>query len=165
MLQESPQRRPNIYQVVVEVCSMRHRSIPIKDVSDCATLTPGHPLTNPDLHQSNPVPRPEKPATAVAGALRVFSANHRHTEGSSSQTSTVHSRYCANEKRKAYRTHASIPNGKTQPIPSRKGRNHRSFRSSRFGQGRSQDSCSGRARRSLPLVGRVLTASRSWSKV
>jgi AP2-associated kinase len=32
MLQESPQRRPNIYQVVVEVCSMRHRAVPIKDV-------------------------------------------------------------------------------------------------------------------------------------
>jgi AP2-associated kinase len=33
MLRENPQSRPNIYQVVVEVCSMRHRSVPIKDVS------------------------------------------------------------------------------------------------------------------------------------
>ncbi|KAF2637212.1 hypothetical protein P280DRAFT_472390 [Massarina eburnea CBS 473.64] len=32
MLQESPQRRPNIYEVVVEVCSMRHRPVPIKDI-------------------------------------------------------------------------------------------------------------------------------------
>ncbi|KAL5427064.1 hypothetical protein PMIN04_001575 [Paraphaeosphaeria minitans] len=32
MLQENPQRRPNIYQVVVEVCSMRHRAVPIKDI-------------------------------------------------------------------------------------------------------------------------------------
>jgi hypothetical protein len=32
MLRENPQHRPNIYQVVVEVCAMRHRSVPIKDV-------------------------------------------------------------------------------------------------------------------------------------
>lgn len=32
MLRENPQQRPNIYQVVAEVCSMRHRPIPIKDV-------------------------------------------------------------------------------------------------------------------------------------
>ena len=36
MLRENPQHRPNIYQVVAEVCSMRHRPIPIKDV--CLTL-------------------------------------------------------------------------------------------------------------------------------
>jgi hypothetical protein len=32
MLRENPQHRPNIYQVIAEVCSMRHRAIPIKDV-------------------------------------------------------------------------------------------------------------------------------------
>jgi hypothetical protein len=32
MLRETPQQRPNIYQVVVEVCAMRHRSVPISDV-------------------------------------------------------------------------------------------------------------------------------------
>ncbi|KAF1843002.1 Ark1/Prk1 family protein kinase Ppk30 [Cucurbitaria berberidis CBS 394.84] len=32
MLRESPQHRPNIYQVVAEVCSMRHRAVPIKDI-------------------------------------------------------------------------------------------------------------------------------------
>jgi hypothetical protein len=32
MLRENPQQRPNIYQVVAEVCAMRHRSCPIKDV-------------------------------------------------------------------------------------------------------------------------------------
>ncbi|EUC32953.1 hypothetical protein COCCADRAFT_97274 [Bipolaris zeicola 26-R-13] len=32
MLRENPQHRPNIYQVVAEVCSMRHRPIPIKDI-------------------------------------------------------------------------------------------------------------------------------------
>ena len=33
MLRESPQQRPNIYQVVAETCAMRHRACPIKDVS------------------------------------------------------------------------------------------------------------------------------------
>ncbi|KAH7392097.1 hypothetical protein DE146DRAFT_130508 [Phaeosphaeria sp. MPI-PUGE-AT-0046c] len=32
MLREKPQHRPNIYQVVAEVCSMRHRAVPIKDI-------------------------------------------------------------------------------------------------------------------------------------
>jgi hypothetical protein len=32
MLRESPQQRPNIYQVVAETCAMRHRACPIKDV-------------------------------------------------------------------------------------------------------------------------------------
>ncbi|KAH9861291.1 hypothetical protein IAQ61_011028 [Plenodomus lingam] len=32
MLRENPQHRPNIYQVVAEVCAMRHRAIPIKDI-------------------------------------------------------------------------------------------------------------------------------------
>ncbi|KAJ4361937.1 Ark- serine/threonine protein kinase [Neocucurbitaria cava] len=31
-LRENPQHRPNIYQVVAEVCSMRHRACPIKDI-------------------------------------------------------------------------------------------------------------------------------------
>lgn len=33
MLRESPQQRPNIYQVVREVCTMRGKQVPIKDVS------------------------------------------------------------------------------------------------------------------------------------
>ncbi|KAF2824734.1 Ark1/Prk1 family protein kinase Ppk30 [Ophiobolus disseminans] len=32
MLRENPQQRPNIYQVIAEVCSMRHRAVPIKDI-------------------------------------------------------------------------------------------------------------------------------------
>ena len=32
MLRESPQARPNIYQVIREVCSMRGTDVPIKDV-------------------------------------------------------------------------------------------------------------------------------------
>lgn len=33
MLREDPKVRPNIYQVVKEVCSMRGTDVPIKDVS------------------------------------------------------------------------------------------------------------------------------------
>jgi len=32
MLRENPQLRPNIYQVVREVCSIRGTEMPIKDV-------------------------------------------------------------------------------------------------------------------------------------
>lgn len=32
MLLEDPKRRPNIYQVVKETCSMRGTQVPIKDV-------------------------------------------------------------------------------------------------------------------------------------
>lgn len=33
MLRENPQKRPNVYEVVREVCLMRKKEIPIKDVS------------------------------------------------------------------------------------------------------------------------------------
>lgn len=33
MLREDPSDRPNIYQVVREVCAMRGTDVPIKDVS------------------------------------------------------------------------------------------------------------------------------------
>lgn len=45
MLRENPQHRPNIYQVVAEVCSMRHRPIPIKDV--CLTYWLHGPMLRP----------------------------------------------------------------------------------------------------------------------
>jgi hypothetical protein len=53
MLRENPQSRPNIYQVIVEVCSMRHRPIPIKDVCGlpkfcCLPLTT--PRYTPTVH-------------------------------------------------------------------------------------------------------------------
>lgn len=32
MLRENPKLRPNIYQVIVEVCAMRGADVPIKDV-------------------------------------------------------------------------------------------------------------------------------------
>lgn len=33
MLKENPQKRPNIYEVVREVCLMQGKEVPIKDVS------------------------------------------------------------------------------------------------------------------------------------
>lgn len=38
MLRESPKERPNIYQAIVEVCSMKGREVPIKDVSYMSVL-------------------------------------------------------------------------------------------------------------------------------
>lgn len=32
MLKENPQKRPNIYEVVREVCRMQGKKVPIKDV-------------------------------------------------------------------------------------------------------------------------------------
>lgn len=37
MLKESPKQRPNIYQVIKEVCSIRGLPVPIKDVSAALT--------------------------------------------------------------------------------------------------------------------------------
>jgi len=39
MLREDPKKRPNIYQVVQEVCSMRGTTVPIKDVSFVAEFS------------------------------------------------------------------------------------------------------------------------------
>ncbi|KAH3993811.1 hypothetical protein HBI56_187610 [Parastagonospora nodorum] len=54
MLRESPQHRPNIYQVVSEVCSMRHRAVPIKDIYSERTQSEARrnqqlPPTEPDV--------------------------------------------------------------------------------------------------------------------
>ncbi|KAG9190887.1 Serine/threonine-protein kinase [Alternaria panax] len=59
MLRENPQQRPNIYQVVAEVCSMRHRPIPIKDIYSGRTQSEARrdqqlPPTEP--HVSSPPP-------------------------------------------------------------------------------------------------------------
>lgn len=49
MLRESPQARPNIYQVLREACAMQGREPPIKDVSDTrsANLSTLNKLTLP----------------------------------------------------------------------------------------------------------------------
>lgn len=39
MLREDPKARPNIYQVMREVCAMRGTDVPIKDVSPGATIS------------------------------------------------------------------------------------------------------------------------------
>ncbi|KAH7082217.1 hypothetical protein FB567DRAFT_500038 [Paraphoma chrysanthemicola] len=54
MLRENPQHRPNIYQVVAEVCAMRHRAVPIKDIYSGRTHSEARrnqqlPPTEPDV--------------------------------------------------------------------------------------------------------------------
>ena len=48
MLQEKPQARPNIYQVVREVCLMRGTDVPIQDVGSKSWLALNR-LTSPDI--------------------------------------------------------------------------------------------------------------------
>ncbi|KAF1832197.1 hypothetical protein BDW02DRAFT_600138 [Decorospora gaudefroyi] len=60
MLRENPQHRPNIYQVVAEVCSMRHRAIPIKDIYSGRTQSEARrnqqlPPTEPQVSSPPPV--------------------------------------------------------------------------------------------------------------
>ncbi|KAL1797608.1 hypothetical protein ACET3X_004214 [Alternaria dauci] len=60
MLRENPQQRPNIYQVVAEVCSMRHRPIPIKDIYSGRTQSEARrnqqlPPTEPQVSSPPPV--------------------------------------------------------------------------------------------------------------
>ncbi|ORY12554.1 hypothetical protein BCR34DRAFT_587180 [Clohesyomyces aquaticus] len=56
MLRENPQHRPNIYQVVVEVCSMRHRPVPIKDIYSNRTQS--------EDRRNQQLPTPEPPVTS-----------------------------------------------------------------------------------------------------
>lgn len=50
MLKENPQKRPNIYEVVKEVCDMQKKEVPIRDVrsSDLQVAGPNI-LTTPHL--------------------------------------------------------------------------------------------------------------------
>ncbi|KAF1971960.1 hypothetical protein BU23DRAFT_509070 [Bimuria novae-zelandiae CBS 107.79] len=65
MLQEDPQRRPNIYQVVVEVCSMRHRSVPIKDIYSNRTQSEDR------RNQQLPSPEPNVSSPPIIGIQKV----------------------------------------------------------------------------------------------
>ncbi|KAJ4324609.1 Ark- serine/threonine protein kinase [Neodidymelliopsis sp. IMI 364377] len=60
MLRESPQQRPNIYQVVAETCAMRHRAVPIKDIYSQRTQSEARrtqqlPPTEPQVSSPPPV--------------------------------------------------------------------------------------------------------------
>ncbi|KAH6633518.1 hypothetical protein C7974DRAFT_392914 [Boeremia exigua] len=60
MLRESPQQRPNIYQVVAETCAMRHRACPIKDIYSGRTHSEARrneqlPPTEPQIASPPPV--------------------------------------------------------------------------------------------------------------
>ncbi|KAF2437198.1 hypothetical protein P171DRAFT_425604 [Karstenula rhodostoma CBS 690.94] len=65
MLQENPQRRPNIYQVVVEVCSMRHRTVPIKDIYSHRTQSEDR------RNQQLPSPEPPVSSPPIIGIQKV----------------------------------------------------------------------------------------------
>ncbi|KAF2476974.1 uncharacterized protein BDR25DRAFT_276598 [Lindgomyces ingoldianus] len=65
MLRENPQHRPNIYQVVVEVCSMRHRSVPIKDIYSNRTQSEDR------RNQQLPSPEPRVSSPPVIGLQKV----------------------------------------------------------------------------------------------
>ena len=60
MLRESPQQRPNIYQVIREVCLIRGTDIPIKDVS--ISLCPGQIIAHSSRYMlAGQIPRPDVP--------------------------------------------------------------------------------------------------------
>ena len=67
MLKENPQSRPNIYQVVREVCQMRGTDIPIKDVSWCPIISIQirSLLTFSDLYRADSIRSSTKPAASV----------------------------------------------------------------------------------------------------
>ena len=56
MLKENPAKRPNIYQVVSEVCSMRNKPVPIKDVSIMPLLR----VVSPNSPRSIPIERHQR---------------------------------------------------------------------------------------------------------
>ncbi|KAL0256982.1 Ark- serine/threonine protein kinase [Diplodia seriata] len=59
MLKEHPQQRPNIYLVVKEVCAMRNRDCPIKDIYSNRTQSEtrnNQQLPTPDLKTASPGP-------------------------------------------------------------------------------------------------------------
>lgn len=53
-LAEDPRRRPNIYQVIKEVCAMRNEDVPIKDVSPLSKLISFQLTTKSDLRSTYP---------------------------------------------------------------------------------------------------------------
>ncbi|KAF2264876.1 hypothetical protein CC78DRAFT_616269 [Lojkania enalia] len=65
MLRENPQHRPNIYQVVVEVCSMRHRNVPIRDIYSNRTESEDR------RNQQLPSPEPSVSSPPIIGLQKV----------------------------------------------------------------------------------------------
>ena len=82
MLREKPQARPNIYQVVREVCLMRGTDVPIKDVSwqsRRGTIS----LICADIHRSNCIDDPTQPAVTIATWQHSLAAISRSIQSSS----------------------------------------------------------------------------------
>lgn len=77
MLTEDPRKRPNIYQVIAEICSMRDTAVPIKDIY--AARTHSEARSNQRLPR---LPSPEsnvKPASGV-GSQRIAVEQTRQTQ-------------------------------------------------------------------------------------
>ena len=65
MLRENPQLRPNIYQVLREVCLMRGTDVPIKDVSRIL-ISAGLQLMHSDLCWPISVRGSSKPTSTLS---------------------------------------------------------------------------------------------------
>lgn len=65
MLMEDPKKRPNIYQVLAEVCSMRGREVPVKDIYTTRTAVDSR------NHQRLPSPAPDVKSPAALGNARI----------------------------------------------------------------------------------------------
>lgn len=83
MLQEKPHLRPNIYQVVREMCLMRGTEIPIKDVRPTISYFARRCLESPDLCQANGFGSSKKPTTTKSARCRSLASHHRRLQVSS----------------------------------------------------------------------------------
>jgi len=72
MLQEKPHARPNIFQVVREVCLMRGTDVPIKDVGRPSLLALKN-LTSPDLQWASYDRSPAQSTASIAAWTSSFS--------------------------------------------------------------------------------------------
>jgi len=102
MLRESPQQRPNIYQVVAESCAMRHRACPIKDVRSAPQQSKHHWLSI-DLLWSDSIWSQTKWAAAAKRAPgSVTTAGDRNPESCTSTEGAAYSGYHSDEKGSTY---------------------------------------------------------------
>lgn len=101
MLRESPQLRPNIYQIMREVCLMRGTENPIKDVSlQCLRQTPS--LCFADLHWQVRVRKSGKPTAAHIPLDNGLSTYGWSFQGTSRAGTSSCTRYYPNEAGSTY---------------------------------------------------------------
>lgn len=81
MLRENPQQRPNIYQVIREVCLMRGTDIPIKDVSSSPLFYLIPWLILPDIFSQDTVRGSKEPTSTIPRIKRRFTTHGRRIQG------------------------------------------------------------------------------------